>query len=178
MCKVGQIALFFKWVPFWYLISIKENNYVFPEVNDLKYTKQDLILHVTTTFSLKQGETRTSSGPIPHPLRSTSSSRKTKIIEILKKWFVPEMIRITIHWFYDLPWALQNKWPRSWLCNGNPLLVVKDVLMCHKREAVQGSVAKITADEIDISTYLRYTCNMILAVNLYFRVATLPFSHL
>ena len=25
-------------------------------------------MHVTTTFSLKQGETRTSSGPIPHPL--------------------------------------------------------------------------------------------------------------
>ena len=30
--------------------------------------KKDPILHVTTTFSLKQGETRTSSGPIPHSL--------------------------------------------------------------------------------------------------------------
>ena len=30
----------------------------FPEVNYLNYTKEDPILHVTTTFSLKQGETR------------------------------------------------------------------------------------------------------------------------
>ena len=40
----------------------------FFEVNYLNYTKKDSILHATTTFSLKQGETRTSSGPIPHPL--------------------------------------------------------------------------------------------------------------
>ena len=33
-----------------------------------KLHKKDPILHVTTTFSLKQTETRTSSGPIPHPL--------------------------------------------------------------------------------------------------------------
>ena len=33
--------------------------------------KKDPILHVTTTFSLKQEETRTSSGPIPHPLKQT-----------------------------------------------------------------------------------------------------------
>ena len=26
-------------------------------------------MHVTTTFSLKQGETRTNSVPIPHPLK-------------------------------------------------------------------------------------------------------------
>ena len=32
------------------------------------HKKKDPILHVTTTFSLKQGETRTSSGPIPPPL--------------------------------------------------------------------------------------------------------------
>ena len=41
----------------------------FSEVNYLNYTKKDPILHVTTTFSLKQGETRTSHGPIPHPLK-------------------------------------------------------------------------------------------------------------
>ena len=40
----------------------------FSEVNYLNYTKKDTILHVTTTFSLKQGETRTNSVPIPHPL--------------------------------------------------------------------------------------------------------------
>ena len=35
-----------------------------------KLHKKDPILHVATTFSLKQGETRTSHGPIPHPLTS------------------------------------------------------------------------------------------------------------
>ena len=39
-----------------------------------KLHKKDPILHVATTFSLKQGETRTSHGPIPHPL----SLRKNK----------------------------------------------------------------------------------------------------
>ena len=33
-----------------------------------KLYKKDPILHVATGFSLKQGETRTSHGPIPHPL--------------------------------------------------------------------------------------------------------------
>ena len=33
-----------------------------------KLHKKDPILHVATTFSLKQGETRTRHGPIPHPL--------------------------------------------------------------------------------------------------------------
>ena len=33
-----------------------------------KLHKKDPILQVATTFSLKQGETRTSHGPIPHPL--------------------------------------------------------------------------------------------------------------
>ena len=40
----------------------------FSEVNYLNCTKKDPILHVVTTFSLKQGETRTSHGTIPHPL--------------------------------------------------------------------------------------------------------------
>ena len=33
-----------------------------------KLHKKDPILQVATTFDLKQGETRTSHGPIPHPL--------------------------------------------------------------------------------------------------------------
>ena len=36
-----------------------------------KLHKKDRISHVTTTFYLKQGETRTSSGPISHPLIHT-----------------------------------------------------------------------------------------------------------
>ena len=43
----------------------------FFEVNYQNYTKKDPSLHVATTFSLKQGETRTSHGPIPHPLNSS-----------------------------------------------------------------------------------------------------------
>ena len=42
----------------------KRKQLLWSEVNYLNYTKKDPILHVTTTFSLKQGETRTSSGPI------------------------------------------------------------------------------------------------------------------
>ena len=34
-----------------------------------KLHKKDPIVLVATTFSLKQGETRTNSVPIPHPLR-------------------------------------------------------------------------------------------------------------
>ena len=34
-----------------------------------KLHKKDPVLHVATTFSLQQGETRTSLGPIPHPLK-------------------------------------------------------------------------------------------------------------
>ena len=36
----------------------------FSEVNYLNYTKKDKILHLTTTFPLKQGETKTSSGQV------------------------------------------------------------------------------------------------------------------
>ena len=41
----------------------------FSEVQYLNYTKKDPILHVIATFFLKQGQTRTSSGHIPHSLR-------------------------------------------------------------------------------------------------------------
>ena len=48
----------------------KERNHLFfSEESDLNYTKRDTILHVTIIFSLKQGQTRTSSGPIWVPLR-------------------------------------------------------------------------------------------------------------
>ena len=48
----------------------KDNKYVFLKYILSKLPKKDPILHVVTTFSLKQGETRTSHGPIPHPLRT------------------------------------------------------------------------------------------------------------
>ena len=41
----------------------------FSEVNYLNYTKKtQFCMWQATSFSLKQGETRTSHGPIPHPL--------------------------------------------------------------------------------------------------------------
>ena len=52
----------------------KRKQLLFSEVNYLNYTKKDQILHVTTTFSLKQGETRTSSGPIP-PLKEANQNQ-------------------------------------------------------------------------------------------------------
>ena len=66
---------FFKWAPFWNLIS-KKDTITFSWSKLSKLQKKDPILHVATTFSLKQGETRTSHGPIPHPLRET----------LLEKW--------------------------------------------------------------------------------------------
>ena len=56
----------------------------FSEVNYLFYTKKDPILHVTTTFSLKQGETRTNSVPFPHPLSENLNS-----VPILKQPYFP-----------------------------------------------------------------------------------------
>ena len=42
----------------------------FSEVNYLNYTKKDPILPVASTFSLKQGETRTSHGHNSTPLKN------------------------------------------------------------------------------------------------------------
>ena len=41
------------------------------KLSKLHKKKNKPILHVTTTFSLKQRETRTNSVPIPHPLKAT-----------------------------------------------------------------------------------------------------------
>ena len=55
----------------------------FSEVKYLNYThtqkkkkKKKKKMHATTTFSPKQGETRTSSRPIPHPLNKLSTKKK------------------------------------------------------------------------------------------------------
>ena len=65
----SKIALFSNERHFDIWFSDKDvNNYVFFWSKLSKLHKKDPILHVTTTSSLKQGETRTSSGPIP-PLR-------------------------------------------------------------------------------------------------------------
>ena len=45
-----------------------------------KLYKKDPILHVSTIFSLKQGETRSSHGPIPPPLRCKTVINKRTIL--------------------------------------------------------------------------------------------------
>ena len=60
----------------------------FFEVNYLNYTKKDPILHVATTFSLKQGETRTSHGPIPHPLKFRLIDPSDKLLALKNRKLV------------------------------------------------------------------------------------------
>ena len=113
MWKVGQNSPFFKWAPFWNLVSKKRKQLHFSEINYLNYTKKDPILHVTTTFSLKQGETRTSSGPIPHLLTVmehfgfvTVNSVETDITVCAvsklgySRWILPFQI-MGLSWFFD-----------------------------------------------------------------------------
>ena len=69
----SKIALFFKWAPLWNLFP-KKRTITFFWSKLSKLHKKDPILHVATTFSLKQGETRTSHGPIPHPLNLNAIS--------------------------------------------------------------------------------------------------------
>ena len=69
----SKITLFFKWTPFWNLIS-KKRTITFFWSKLSKLHKKDPILHVATTFSIKQGETRTSHGPIPQPLTNQKKS--------------------------------------------------------------------------------------------------------
>ena len=68
MWKVGQKMPFFQMSVILKFDFQKWKQLHFSEVNYLNCTKKDPILHVATTFSLKQGETRTSDGPIPHLL--------------------------------------------------------------------------------------------------------------
>ena len=64
----SEIAFFFQMSAILKFDFQKRKQLRFSEVNYLNYTKKDPSLHVTTTLSLKQGETRTSNGPIPQPL--------------------------------------------------------------------------------------------------------------
>ena len=67
MWKVVEVALFSNerhyetWFP-------KKRTITFFWSKLSKLHKKEPILHVATTFSLKQGETRANHGPIPHPL--------------------------------------------------------------------------------------------------------------
>ena len=71
----------------------------FSGVNYLNYTKKDPILHVATTFSLKQGETKTSHGPIPHPL-----IHHLQDVNFLKNWFWTLIFLVKIEWNLIFLW--------------------------------------------------------------------------
>ena len=61
----------------------KENNYVFwSKLSKLPPQKKKKKIHVTTMFFLKQGETRTNSVPISHPLNCTSVKEIIAINEV------------------------------------------------------------------------------------------------
>ena len=67
----------------WNLIFKKENNTIFwSELSKLH--KKDPI-YVKNTFSLKQGETRTSSGPILHPLIHIAFKLSWHLINLVTK---------------------------------------------------------------------------------------------
>ena len=95
---------FFKWAPFWNLIFKKEKNYVFPEVNDLNFTKKTQFCMRQLHFNLKQGETRISSGPIPHPLKHESIG---KLWLMLQPAANPENCKNTIREFIQRVWMFQ-----------------------------------------------------------------------
>ena len=68
----------------------------FPEVNNLIFIKKDPILNETTTVSLKEGETRTSSGPV-HPPKGTNGRQKTcEIFHIYCIFFSGFMCQTTV----------------------------------------------------------------------------------
>ena len=66
-----------------------------------KLHKKDPILHVAATFSLKQGETRTSHGPIPYPLNH-SSEHWWKWGKVFYFWLLFSMkVKIDTCWEYS-----------------------------------------------------------------------------
>ena len=65
----SKIALFFQMSAILKFDFQERKQLHFSELNYLNFTKKDPILHVTTTFSINQEETRTNSVPIPHPLK-------------------------------------------------------------------------------------------------------------
>ena len=75
MWNVGQKYPFFQMSAILKFDLQKRKQLRFSEVNYLNFTKKDPILHVATTFSLKQGKTKTNSVPIPHPLRNFFPAR-------------------------------------------------------------------------------------------------------
>ena len=76
--------------------------------------RKDPILHVTTTFSLKQGETRTSSGPIPHLLNRHWTSATSSPPSLFPKKvgiFIPSEV---LAWVMTACWVLPSRLTYFW----------------------------------------------------------------
>ena len=102
-----------------------------------KLHKKDQILHVATTFFLKQGETRTSHGPIPHPLNVLyHSALETKVYITLcytQGWRHSRFLghchekkkkkKNTLYFFHTSPKDSDEK-----NCHQRPVLFLRDLI--------------------------------------------------
>ena len=86
-----------------------------------KLYKKDPILHVATIFSLKQGETRSSHGPIPHPL----SYNKSMALDNLMLLSIPVMWSFSMVTADDqksklhVTYQLAHMWINQFIYQGN-----------------------------------------------------------
>ena len=91
-----------------------------------KLHKKDPILHVATTFSLKQWETRTSHGPIPHPLTRMNHVMNWKnakfwaILVYVATNLLPDDLEV--YTGYPVTPVLQHHWSLGSVLWGSPAL--------------------------------------------------------
>ena len=90
-----------------------------------KLHKKDPILHVATTFSLKQGETRTSHGPIPHPL--------------IMEGRACACIRLNVMFIFDKPLSFCFVFVSVCLCFPNVSNTNNSAVLVHKACAIQAA---------------------------------------
>ena len=78
-----------------------------------KLHKKDPILHVATTFSLKQGETRiTCHGPIPHPLIWIYHHHALTLLHVLPLFSFSSFLLLFFLFFFSfLPFSSSSSYP-------------------------------------------------------------------
>ena len=74
-----------------------------------KLHKRQTILHVTITFSLKQGETRASSGPIPLPLRGKGTQNQNLACFVCYLQIISTIFKTNTCIIEEIVWETQ-KW--------------------------------------------------------------------
>ena len=116
----SKIALFSNYARHFEIRFPKRKTIMFYWIKLSKLHKQGPILHVTTSFSLKQGETRTNSVPIPHPLMCRTrrfSNHESRLLSrahtfaIIVTWNLKIHQSMWIHWsFFPKTWT-KGHWP-------------------------------------------------------------------